>query len=704
MLFRSIGKQTYRSPAQRTAVRSAITMRPGGALLICLPTGEGKSLVFDSIDAVGFTDNRPGVTVVVVPTIALALDHEKSVQSNRMDFQPRAYVGGDTEQNQIARKAITNGIAETEQGLYFVSPEAACTTLRSALIKASKSGRLKALVIDEAHLIEGWGADFRTEYQLLSALRAELLSACPVDQGLRTVLLSATISQMAVDTLKTLFSGTDGTLGIVYGSRLRPELQFFSADVSSEEVRRERVVEALFHLPRPLILYVSKVEHAIEWHHLLTNQIGFQSVGLMHGRTDNEVREEVLQSWRQGDLDVVVGTSAFGLGIDYAHVRAVVHACIPETMDRFYQEVGRGGRDGHSSLSVLIPADVDWKVAENLNQQKIITTERGRERWDAMFSHPDRQSLGGNHHKLRINVAPGEGPEDLDMVGGRSADWNARVLTVMARAGMLRLLAQERDGETKNDFISVEILQDGHRNPDRWKQLIEELRKNIRHNSFQSLSAIRKYISGNACPQDLLKDIYTININGTTYSPVKDCRGCSVCGNRSIIADLASLPVPNMPWSSPLTLHSSLTPLFDAGNHSLVVYYPPEVFSTRRFTYELSKLLHVLSLKGLRNLFWLCAADLKIPDDLLAFAKDKPYFVSFGSHWASKLLPDGPEIVIITPGWQNATSLPSTIQGCERLVLMPNNMRAPNHPEQTFQQRYNGADMTFKNFWIRVML
>lgn len=96
---------------------------------------------------------------------------------------------------------------------------------------------------------------------------------------------------------------------------------------------------------------------------------GFSRLGLVHGKTSQQNRDSVVAGWRTGALDLVVGTSAFGLGIDYAHARSVIHACVPETLDRFCQEVGRGGRDGCGALSLIIPAGSDKHLARRMSTE-----------------------------------------------------------------------------------------------------------------------------------------------------------------------------------------------------------------------------------------------------------------------------------------------------------------------------------------------
>ena len=194
------GYQHYRGPGQALAVRSALHMPSGQALLAVLPTGEGKSLVFQTLAAA-----HPGqVVAVVVPTVALAQDHDNSTGKYRelLGSHPHAYVGGQDQQN----AGILDRIGSGEQGLVFAAPEAFVGRLQPALLSAAAAGKLAAVVIDEAHLVDAWGTDFRNEFQLLAALVAELRLQAPAQRTPRLVCLSATVTQIAYDTLQRLFS------------------------------------------------------------------------------------------------------------------------------------------------------------------------------------------------------------------------------------------------------------------------------------------------------------------------------------------------------------------------------------------------------------------------------------------------------------------------------------------------------------------
>jgi len=691
--LKKLGKDFYRSPGQRVAVRAALTMPQGTTLLITLPTGEGKSLVFESLDHFE-GGGSSGVTPVIVPTVALALDHEKSVQRRLKTDRPFAYVGGSPHRTSIV-EAIKNG----EQGLCFMAPESACGPLQAPLLEAVRNGSLGALIIDEAHLVEAWGVDFRTSFPMLSALRARMLEEAKPEEQLRTVLLSATLTQMAVDTLRSLFS--DGDMGFVNGVRLRSELHFFTArDRTAEAVRVQRVVEAVSHLPRPLILYASTPKEVSYFYRLLRER-GYGNIAEFHGGTSSVDRERILDAWRKGTLDMVVGNSAFGLGIDYPHVRAVVHACMPETLDRLYQEVGRCGRDGCASVSVLITAFGDQRIAENLNRQKVITLERGLQRWRSMFTHQDRKTLEGtDRYGIRLNVSPSSEEQDLDMVGLRSVDWNARILTVMARVGLLRILNRYEDPETGYPWADVEILRHDHETEDAWDEIVR-LRIAIHDNNANNLRRMEQYIGGKACLAPLLTGIYTTNAFTEYEAIVPVCSGCPACGAKG--NGLSSdAPVPAIPWGVPCAVNPRLAARFDH-NGMLVVVYPVHDLPTGKFQRELKETLQSLHAQGFVNLFVLGAGNVKLWDKALAFDTRKPFFVSYGKNWLDRsLLPPGPEIVFMLPGFMQTTPLSAGRKHGERLVFIPDNLRDPSRPDGVFTDTHSGNSIRFEAFRIQV--
>lgn len=695
--LRALGNEgmQYRSPGQRVAVRSALTAPPGSTLLITLPTGEGKSLVFQSLGLLEHGQGLPGVIPVIVPTVALALDHEKSIQKLCNIDRPFAYVGGALQHN----RTITGAIEIGQQGLCFMAPESACGPLKSHLLQAVENGYLTSFVIDEAHLVEAWGADFRTDFLMLSALRKKMLEKAGLRQRIKTLLLSATLPQVAVDTLRNLFS--EGNMGVINGARLRPELHFFAAPLVDNDTRESRVLEAVAHLPRPLILYASRPEDVDAWHQILRRN-GYGNVARFHGGTSTEDRTRILDAWGDGRLDMVVGNSAFGLGIDYAHVRSVVHACMPETMDRFYQEVGRGGRDGRSSVSVLIPANTDIAIAEALNRQKIITLERGRLRWLSMFQHPDRRTLEGRHrYAVRLNVQPSNEQDDLGKMGIRSVDWNDRILTVMARAGMIHIL-DRYDEAGGHPWAEVEILKHNHEDESAW-ETINCLRAQIHANNARSLKGIKQYARGKVCPAQILSEIYTADFFTEYERLVPVCSGCPVCGSKGNGLP-SNTPAPAWPWPASSAVATELSAEFDH-NGLLVVGYSEAKLSTRRFRREFCEMLRGLRDFGFSNLLLLGPGRDAMEKDALDLDAHKPFFINYGTSWlARSLLPPGADIVFLLPGFVQATQLQPGDSSCERLVFIPYTLRDPSRPNTPFLETYSGANIPFETFRNKVRI
>ncbi len=408
---------TYRSPGQAMAVRSAFLMGAGETLLVNLPTGQGKSLAFQA------PARKGGVSLLVVPTTALAKDHERRVREAGWSYDSIAYHAGlpDAEKKDI-RERIRNGT----QGIVATSPEAVLSGLKGSLERCAQDGALSYFVVDEAHIIDQWGQEFRPEYQFLGAFRDHLKKLSPSGSQPKTLLLSATITEEVYKTLETLF----GDITHVSAVHLRPEIEFWITEASNREEKEARLLEAVRRLPRPFIIYVSTLKDAESFSELVRSA-GIKRMHKVIGGID---LEGILEQWSEQKIDVIVATSAFGLGVDNSDVRAVVHASIPESADRFYQEVGRGGRDGKSSISLTIFEDSDWKTARNLSSPRVIK-EKAWPHWDAMTDEMKRLEDGEDLWVVDLQAKP----LGIYQETGANRHWNEVTLSLMARAGVISL-------------------------------------------------------------------------------------------------------------------------------------------------------------------------------------------------------------------------------------------------------------------------
>ncbi len=445
------GFSTYSSPGQREAVRAAFLMPESDTLIVNLPTGSGKSLVGQAPALVQREDGQ--LTIFVVPTVALALDQERAMQALFSQRDPTrspwrlAWYGGLSKED---RTGIRQRLRSGTQRILFTSPEALITSLLSAVSDAAANGMLKYFVIDEAHLVTQWGDAFRPSFQALAGLRSSLLRLAP--KGFRTLLLSATFTEETVDTLANLF-GPPEQVQMVSAVHLRPEPQYWFYKAESAQQKEMRVLEALRHAPRPFILYVTKREEVARWGQVLSRN-GLQRIASFDGGTSDKERLRIINDWAANRVDGIVATSAFGVGLDKNDVRTILHATIPETLDRYYQEVGRGGRDGKPSVSLLVFDDSDWDLPKRLATPTIISNELGFGRWEAMWksrrSTSDENLWGVDIESVR---------EGLSGSSDENVKWNLRTLILMARAGLIALEVEvnrsELDAEPGEDASSI---------------------------------------------------------------------------------------------------------------------------------------------------------------------------------------------------------------------------------------------------------
>jgi ATP-dependent DNA helicase RecQ len=446
-----MGMDHWKSAAQRDVVWRALNTPPNSTLLVGLPTGSGKSLVYQCCAAFD-----QSMTVLVVPTTALGLDQLAAVRELpcAQALVPVLYTPGDD------ADAVLDSVQSRRSRLLITSPEAIVTgRLSSVLRRHAEEGFLGRVVVDEAHLIESWGAEFRIEFQLLAAVLRTWREAAP--DGIRALLLSATFAPSTPAMLRELFAPSGAYWEECIVQHLRGEIHYFAAaQWLSPQDQDVRVEEALRRLPRPAILYVTEVEKA-DWWGMRLRQAGFERLRVFHGTTSAIDRRAIMAAWRADELDLVIGTSAFGMGVDKPDVKAVVHACFPEGIDRFYQEVGRGGRDGERCVSLLAPTQRDERVAFTMGPTLLSDPDKVSGRWRAMWGTREpvsaAESLQADAFKVNTRVQPSHrfGSESF----GENANWNKRLLLMMDRAGLVRIeaLIHERVAES-NEVVESAVI------------------------------------------------------------------------------------------------------------------------------------------------------------------------------------------------------------------------------------------------------
>jgi len=521
----SFGYTHWKSQALKEACWEAFEAPPGSTVLVALPTGSGKSLCFHFLARFS-----SGLTLVVVPTVALAIDQYCAARQLPLlgHLDVRYFAADDPDFN---AKQVVDAVRSGATRLLFASPEACVSgRLRPVLDELASQGRLDNVVIDEAHMVGTWGIYFRVDFQLLSTVWQNWRKRSK--QSIRTLLLSATFTPECREGLKRLFP-SEVWMEFV-SQRLRPEISYYLKQFDNGAERDQSVIECVRHLPRPSILYTTSVKDAKLWYDRLLSE-GFCRVGCFTGDTPRAERRSLLDRWRTDAIDMMVATSAFGLGVDKPDVRSIVHACIPEDLDRFYQEVGRAGRDGYSAISVLLATKKDYYVASGLGPT-LLRPQTVQERWQSLWR--TRECIDEEHHRYRVNVQT----KKDELTGTRTYEenvrWNKRLLLQLLRAGKLILL-DLKDAATADEdaeWITLE-LRFPPESPDICS-LIAPVRQQELELLQRGLERMLACLSGHDRVCSVLHQLYG---KGT----VRECGGCPGCrGLRRAPGETRQLLVP----------------------------------------------------------------------------------------------------------------------------------------------------------------
>jgi ATP-dependent DNA helicase RecQ len=527
ILYSMTGFTHYRSHAQKAMISAVMNMTDGETLLSCLPTGGGKSLLFllpsffetEGGHLQGTVRETVGTTIVIVPTVALSIDQKMSSRKffdDELDekYKPQAYYGDLSTED---KKNIYEGLREGTLPILFTSPESIVNgSLKNDILTAARKGNITRFVIDEAHIVLDWGSHFRTDFQLLTVLQKKILEE--TNGKLKTILLSATLPDEATSLLKQLFCH-NGKYTEIRGDELRLEPTYFIDKNKSATDRFKKITKILPYLPRPIILYVSKIEDANDWKIEIT-QKGYKNVEIFNGRTVDSERERILKAWNNDEIDMIIATSAFGMGVDKADIRTVIHCCIPESVNRFYQEVGRGGRDGFASISLFsYVEDTDIETAEKLTSSSVLTTEMVWKRWKPMYDNR-KTANGSDEFYLQMNTKH----EDLVYDSRSNAAWNEAVCLMLARHGVIEIVDTVKEKEDKTRKLIVKILDIEIVNDEvKLKERIEPEREKERARINRDLRLMKKLIrkGKSVCCSEFFIETYQYTVGV--------CGGCPSC-------------------------------------------------------------------------------------------------------------------------------------------------------------------------------
>ena len=401
ILRQSFGFSTFRAN-QEVVCQAAVD---GEDLLLVMPTGAGKSLCYQ-LPAIA----RGGTALVISPLIALIED--QCAKLTALGFKvARIHSGLD---RSVSRQACVDYLAGTLQFL-FIAPE----RLRVPNFPEMLAKRKPALIaIDEAHCISQWGHDFRPDYRTLGQYLPSLRPA-PI------LALTATATPAVQRDILAQLNLTTAKK-FIHGFR-RHNLAIEVAEVPMP-MRGEKICELLQDpAHRPAIIYAPARKKAEELAALLSKVC---RTSAYHAGLPAEVRDSVQQNFQSGKLDCVVATIAFGMGIDKADVRTVIHAALPSTLEGYYQEIGRAGRDGLPSRAILMHSYADQRTHDFFLKRDYPPVDDVRKVYNALTATPQpldeiRDSLRGTERNPGMDDETfAKAIEKLFIHGGAVVDYN----------------------------------------------------------------------------------------------------------------------------------------------------------------------------------------------------------------------------------------------------------------------------------------
>ena len=333
-------QEQFHIPSFRPGQKEIIdTILSGKDILGIMPTGAGKSICYQ-IPSLIFD----GVSIVISPLIALMKDQVDALRELKI---PATFINSTLSLDEAQQRI--NDVRRGYYKLLYIAPE---RFYSAAFMKLISQINVSFVAVDEAHCISQWGHDFRPSYLKLKTI-ISYIGNPPV-----AAFTATATKEVREDILKQL----DRPQARVFISGFdRPNLKYFAATLSNDEKNAE-MLRILPTIKGSGIVYVS-TQRAVETIAELLNGNGLKAIGY-HGGMDKVKRHEAQDKWLSNEAPVIVATNAFGMGIDKFDVRFVLHYNMPGSLEAYYQEAGRAGRDGKTSYCILFYNYQDRKLQE----------------------------------------------------------------------------------------------------------------------------------------------------------------------------------------------------------------------------------------------------------------------------------------------------------------------------------------------------
>ncbi|MGZ4298316.1 MAG: RecQ family ATP-dependent DNA helicase [Solirubrobacteraceae bacterium] len=494
-LHRLFGFQDFR-PGQAEAVAAALGDRDA---LVVMPTGSGKSLCYQLPALM-----REDLTIVVSPLVALMRDQAWAVHR----IAPGRVTMVNSQRSHNGNAEAMARVRRGEVRLLYIAPERFASPAFARTLASTKVG---LFVVDEAHCVSQWGHDFRPDYFTLADAAARV--------GARSVMaLTATATPRVAQDIAARLRLRD-PVGVTTGFD-RPNLSFAVVRCGGARDKEQRLVATLSDPgARPAIVYAGTRAGTERLAGALSRALDCGVVAY-HAGMPPERRGDAQEEFMGGRAEVIVATNAFGMGIDKADVRTVCHAAVPSSLEAYYQEAGRGGRDGAPARCLLFAESRDKGLHVFFIQRSRLTPEmfdRVGERltWagcDGRYDVPVSELAG---------VLGGDGPGDGESVRA--------VLGHLARAGVLT------PAPAPPDRAVGQITGGWDRRAAAWCVSSAREAERVRWSQYRS---VWRYVEGDGCRRRALLEHFG---DASTGAPLPGVPCCDVC-DASLVPAPASRP------------------------------------------------------------------------------------------------------------------------------------------------------------------
>ncbi len=545
LLQRYFGFKEFRSGQER-AVRHILA---GHNTLVIMPTGAGKSLIYQYsalalaerrkcrvAEAAGQLGQSVSLTLVLSPLLALMKDQVDNLHARGI---AATYINSTL--SGAEQRQRSSAMLQGHYDLVYVTPE---RLRQSSFVEALKNVEINLLVIDEAHCISSWGHDFRPDYRRIAGARKELGEPLTVAlTATATTLVQDDIIQIlgipAAQRVVTGFNRPNLSFEVFYASGARAKLQELAlllqeqfAVTSARPVQRGTVHGSA----GACIVYVATRKETEEVATFIGQNLQLPCACYHAGMAVSQ-REQIQDDFSAGKLGIVVATNAFGMGIDRADVRLVLHYSLPATLEAYYQEAGRAGRDGRPARAVLLYSPQDRSLQNFFICQNSIDANN----LYTLYQHLQEYAIDQKPESIREAVSLVCRLQDLSQRLG----WNAQKLR-------LALSHLEKAGILRHAELAMSGIEDGtlHLQLSPWHEAraaasIQQLEKYKSHRKSQ-LEQMTHYAQTDSCRRQILLAYFSDHSGNVELSASVCCDYCFRQGLRHNYDASEALAEPNL--------------------------------------------------------------------------------------------------------------------------------------------------------------